>query len=757
MFSRFGFLLIGLFAATSALADPLSQRQAIDFFRDVPSRNLQGLATRSDGRLVAGPVLRELRGTAGADLLWSLVPAGTDRWLVGTGPEGWILELTLDPVAGTYQTNRWAQVDGSQVYALRRLPDGAVLAGSSPRGGLHLLRDGRVVASAALPADSIFDLLVVDDDEVLVGTGNPGRIFRVDLRRFEAGGVQPGTVRDPARLADRGIREFGAIRDRNVRRLARAADGRVLAGSAPEGHLYAFPGDGGAPELLFDNTRAEVTDLHVAPNGDVYAMVVFSGSPGGPLRIARPVAESPEAPGEGAPVPLPAEEEADALPVERFSGRSALVWLPGGSGFPETLASRSNLAVYRLAVRGDLILMPGGDAGEIVGYDRARRRSLTFSGSTSAQLAEILPLGAERFLLMGNNPAGFAVLDFAAPGTRRAETRRLDLRSPAALGALRFNRLRGIEPSALQIELRANRADDEIEGWSPWRRAELAHGGWTAPDLRGRFVQLRLELPADIDPGVELDTAQLFHLPQNRRPTLQAFRILSPNFGLIARRESPTVPLLTLGQVVGASGPGENLRDEAQAALLASQVVPQPGAQLVYWTIDDADGDELAATFSIRRDGSDQWLDLAVDTRDPWVQFDRSHLPDGIYFTRLVVREQAPRAPADRLEVTFEADDLIVDQTPPELLTAAAELRPDRLVVSATGQDARSLLAGIEVNLNNGHAVTVEQPADGILDSVHETFVAEIPLPDTGGATAVEVILHDASGNSTARRLPLGR
>jgi hypothetical protein len=49
-------------SVTSAHAEPLSKKFDLDFFRDLPSRNLHGLATRSDGRLVAGPVLTELKG-----------------------------------------------------------------------------------------------------------------------------------------------------------------------------------------------------------------------------------------------------------------------------------------------------------------------------------------------------------------------------------------------------------------------------------------------------------------------------------------------------------------------------------------------------------------------------------------------------------------------------------------------------------------------------------------------------------------------
>jgi len=94
-----------------------------------------------------------------------------------------------------------------------------------------------------------------------------------------------------------------------------------------------------------------------------------------------------------------------------------------------------------------------------------------------------------------------------------------------------------------------------------------------------------------------------------------------------------------------------------------------------------------------------------------------------------------------------------VDHTPPELLDATAKRTGDKLIVSVHGRDALSLLAGIEVALNNGLRTDMEQPADGIRDSREETFVLEIPLSDASGATSLEVTLYDAAGNSVAKRL----
>ncbi len=143
-------------------ADPLSKKTEIDFYRDVSSRDLHGMATRSDGRLVAGPVLTDLKGASPSPLLWCLDPAPGGKWVAGGGPGGRILEVSADLAAGTSLSREVARLGDVQVYALRALPDGSILAGTSPRGGLYLVRAGKIAARTDLPADSIFDLLLLD-------------------------------------------------------------------------------------------------------------------------------------------------------------------------------------------------------------------------------------------------------------------------------------------------------------------------------------------------------------------------------------------------------------------------------------------------------------------------------------------------------------------------------------------------------------------------------------------------------------------
>ena len=192
-----------------------------------------------------------------------------------------------------------------------------------------------------------------------------------------------------------------------------------------------------------------------------------------------------------------------------------------------------------------------------------------------------------------------------------------------------------------------------------------------------------------------------------------------------------------------------------RSAFLNSQVVPQPGAQLIFWTLTDPDDDNIAATFSIAPENTDDWTDLAIRTTDSYVQFDVTHLREGRYRTRLVAEEQAPRRAEQRLSYTFETDSLTIDRSAPEILHAEAARADGVWRIRVEGRDVFNQLDGAEFILNNGQRMIVEQPLDGVLDGRHETFVAEFTEPRAAGATSVEIVLYDGAGNTASRRVPL--
>jgi hypothetical protein len=740
-------------SALTASADPLSKSLEIDLYRETPNRSLKGLATRSDGRTLPGPTLRELGGKLPTDLLWTLQTAGEPgRWLVGTGPEGKVLRVST-PATGDLTAEVAVDLEATHVFALLPLGPDAFLAGTSPQGLLALVRGGKVVASVALPADSIFDFARLPDGSVLVATGNPGRIYRLDLAKFERAG-EVKTKPTSSELAGVGLTQFGEIRDRNVRRLLALPDGRVIAGSAPKGNVYAFPAAGGAPLLLLENREAEVTDLLADADGAFYAALTLSGG-SGESRVNRPT-PPPSAPSTTPAAPTTDSADSDAKP-DRFAGRGQLVYFPSGA-LPEVVVSRSNVAFYRLAAHESgatrWILIAGGEQGELLAYSPVERRSLNLGASNSAQLNALLPAEPGRsgpFVVLRNNPAGLARLDFSPSATGSLETRKLDLGAPADLGQLRLDRFRG-DPAALQLALRTSFGSDELEGWSAWTTLTPDEGGWSAPALRGRYVQLRITAT---NPTVQLDKATLYYLPQNRRPLLTDFRIFPANLGLIPAPEAAPQATSTLGQLLAPARDSKDETAKRKGGLMNSPIVPAAGAQIVYWNLSDPDDDNLAATFSITPEASDEWVDLAVNTRESYVQFEISHLAEGRYRSRLAVREQAPRPAAQRLSYTFETDTLTIDRTGPEILDAAVTHESGVWRIRVEGRDKLSLLEGAEFVLNNGGRLALEHPIDGILDSRRETFVAEFTDAQASQATSVEIVVYDASGNSSSRRLAL--
>ena len=735
-------LALLLAAAGQLRADALTKQIEVDFGRDVSSRNLKGLAARSDGRILPGPVFTDLKGPKIADLLWSLRPAGTDKFLVGTGPEGKVFEVAVTSADGSYTVKELARVNEPQALAVLALPDGGALIGTSPTAAIYLARGGKPVARVPLPADSVFDFLALPDGTVLAATGNPGAIYRIDPVKLARAGLGDAKALEPKQLADKGVSLFAEVRDRNLRRLARLTDGRIVAGSAPKGNVYAFPAAGGEPVLLQENHDAEVVDLLPVDGGGLYAALAHSPGEGNRIIKLKSGSEDKD------------REDRDARAT--FSGRSTLVFFPPG-GFPETVVSKAGISFYRLAAARGWILVSAGEQGDAFAYDPVARRSLVFAGSESAQLNDLAPLGGDRFLVLRNNAPGLALLTFAPAQARQLETRRLDLGAPGTFGLVRFARLHGVDPATLKLEMRTNLGSDEVEGWSPWTELPPQDGAFSAAGQRGRYFKLRLTVPAAAG-DFQIDKATAYFLPQNRRPQLTDFRIFPPNLSLVPMPEAPAPVTTTLGQLLfpnQAAGKEDLVPEKRKGSFFSSQVVPQVGAQIVYWSVSDTEGDTLAYTFSLRGENSDQWTDLAVETRDNYVQFDTGAFSEGLYYTRLTMAEQATRPEPQRLRYTFETDNLLIDRTPPEITATSVEHRDGKLVLSVDGRDALSLLAGAEFILNNGTHEENEHPADGVLDSRAERFVVEIPEAKATGATSVEIILYDQAGNSRSARLSL--
>jgi len=810
--TAFARLALSLFAPALLLsplaAQTLSTSRDINFYRDIPSRSLKGLAVRSDGVLLSGPHISAPLDVPlpsfGADLLWSAVSVGQTVY-IGTGPEGKLLSFDVSDKGAPLEPVRTISLPhDSHLLALAALPDGSLLVGSSPEGALSLVKEGEVIARAVLPVSSILAIdvnatyegneyaLVADNAYALVATGSPAQIYRVNLTAFRESGVrlEKPDDDDEITLAERGIELWGSVRDEAIRSLLRLPDGRVIAGSAPKGNVYEFKETGGAPRILSENANAEVTSL-LAWEGGFFAAITTGDTARRTAQLSRssadnirPLSSSESAnsgngengsgAGESGDNETSGDSEQNATREQRrpslpaaaaaatkFNGSSRLLWFPDG-GYPETAGARQGVGFYQLARHGDLVLITAGDEGELLGYDPKTRLGMVFAGATAAQVNGILPLPtaptgnasmpnktvSDSFLLIGNNPATLELMHFDNATERSATTRRIDLGSPAELGALRFPELSNASSASLQVEVRTSESSDPLEGWGRWEttaQSPFDLFGYRAErgPLRGRYVQLRFTTHSSNAHAFEAESPRLYLLPQNQRPQLANFAVLP-----LSNARNGTDTLRKLAESTRGVGYREDLAAASDTPLHRT-------TRVIVWDLSDANGDALLSTLSVRGPSDADWQPVLVDSEQRYAVFNTDGMEEGRYRTQLEVRETAPRPTDQRLSVTFEGESFVIDHSPPEILardvqrTASGGLR-----IELVAQDLGSLLLGAEVRLNNGNRYEFAQTLDGILDGKRETFIIEIAADEVGASTHLEATVIDSHYNATTHRLP---
>ncbi len=150
----------------------------------------------------------------------------------------------------------------SSVYALVEAPDGTIYAGTGPQGVVLKIKDDKVTTACKLDDGTSVFSLALDGDGLLIGTGGEkGRVLRLDKNSDK-----PREI-----FAGEGVQYVWCI--------TRTSDGKIYAGTGPDGQLFEIRKDGGY-DLLLDtdenNLLSMTSDggdllfIGTDPNGLVY-------------------------------------------------------------------------------------------------------------------------------------------------------------------------------------------------------------------------------------------------------------------------------------------------------------------------------------------------------------------------------------------------------------------------------------------------------------------------------------------------------
>jgi hypothetical protein len=708
-------------------------------YQDFLRGRMSGLSLTHDGKLTIGPKIETLF-TSDQPEIWTVAkaPAGSpnaESLYLGTGNGGRLYRVDATGKSSLVWTS-----DQPEIFAVAVDAKGVVYAGTSPDGKVYRIENGKAQEYFDPHARYIWALQFASDGALFVATGDQGKIFRVT-------GSGRGSV-------------YYETGQSHVTCLAIDAQGRLLAGSEPNGILYRIgAGDNGAAKgfVLYDASLPEIRAIVPAPDGTVYA-AALGGS------IARRTGSTPNATSGAEPIvgptisvtvtdaqagitPTPKPEPVKTTTVqpavvttttETTGVEKSAIYKIHPDNTVETLWSSKEENAY------DLMLAGGGTpngAGNVGG-------DLLFV--TDAQ-ARVYRLGQDRkTTLIAQANEGEATRLFDSPGGPIVATGNLGkiLRLSTVQGATgwyespvhdagtvaRWGRLscRGetpMPPSGCGIKTRTGNSARPDATWSEWsdpKPPELI----TSPNAR--YIQFRAEMNG---PGVSLDSVTIAFLPQNTPPIVHSVNVT-------ALPAAAKVASSSVAYSVTVTDTGE-----PPAGTPSQTLGRAPNGQIqISWQADDPDGDRLIYNLYFRGEGERDWKLLKANMSENSYLLDGDVFADGRYVFK-VTASDAPSNPANLArQAELESAPVLIDNTPP-VVTASAPRRNGAVVdIDVSAEDGASALRRCEYSIDAGPWWPVEA-ADGVTDSGRERFNIHVANL-AAGEHLIVIRVYDTAGNA---------
>jgi hypothetical protein len=172
-----------------------------------------------------------------------------------------------------------------------------------------------------------------------------------------------------------------------------------------------------------------------------------------------------------------------------------------------------------------------------------------------------------------------------------------------------------------------------------------------------------------------------------------------------------------------------------------------PGQQVqVVWQADDPDNDRLVYSLYFRGEDESQWKLLRANLTETVYSMDGDALADGRYFFRVVASDR-PSNPVDTAkDAELVSMPVLIDDTPPVVTLSGPARTGTSFQIYADAVDRTSTLRRCEYSVDAGPWTLVEA-SDGVTDSPRERFaIAVANLP--AGEHVISVRVYDAAGNA---------
>jgi hypothetical protein len=673
---------------------------------------LEGVSVDSLGRVSLAPRAERLASIGEPFLLSAAAGVGGgDGWVVGTGNAGKILRIDSKGKSSELFT-----APEPEVFAVWVDPDGTVFAGTSPRGKVYRIANGRSDVFFDPGETYIWALARAKDGGLLVATGTQGKLFKVNA-------------------SGRGEVLYDS-EDTHLRSMEVLPDGDVLLGTAGEGLILRLGKDGNA-RTLYDADEPEVVGLAVGPDGTCYAGVVASESSLVDLSPPAPAAAADQtaAPAQPANAGDTGEVAAGTRPAGATGPRSELISI-SPAGVVESLWSFASDTVYDVLWSRGRVWVATGLEGKL--YSWSNRQLLLEKDVDERQIVALLPGEAGPAFATTNAAALYRVTaQSEKTGTYTSAT--LDAGQAARFGTFRW---RGETPagSGVRFSFRSGMSAEPDRTWSPWTAPKKGEEISLEDLPRGRYVQWRAAMDAGTSAGASppvLYTADLSYRQENLSPRIDAFAALEPGQILVPQNFNPS------NQVYEPAHPTREgifttVGQPADEDDGRTKPLWKKGFRTLRWSATDPNQDGLEYELSFRPADSDgDWMRVADELEDNYYAFDATALPDGVYRFRLQASDQPANDPGSAQVAERVSDPVVVDNTTPVMVKLDRPSGKDGRL-RATVRDSASPIREAMFSVDAQEWKPVPS-ADGLIDGQTETLIVEPGDTKPGGLLLLRV------------------
>lgn len=687
-------LLLGLAVPSFAVE---TQLWITDTPADYARSDARGVVVGPDGVLSVGPE-SESSPADSLDVVWAIAVLGDgsvalagdrgriDRWIPGRGVRPWV------------------RLPVGQVLALARDGDGLV-AGTGPGGRIYRIgAKGDTSLIASTGERYVWGIVPAGKNAWYAATGTRGRLMK----------VTPGKA---TIVLD--------TDESNLVSLASDGKGGAYAGGDSKGRVFAVRANG-TVSTVFDAGEDEVRALALASDGSLYAAALSSSS----------IATEEATPGDK-------DDDDRVQPVSApLSGSRAIVYRIVPDSSVTAVWTSPHPLVFALAALGK-----GPKEARVVAGtgNRATLFALTPPGATqwlSLPQGQVTALATDdrgRVYAATSNPGALWRVGPGSADQGQIQSGVFDARRIARFGRVGWT---GVSPSgAIRVETRSGNTDPPDTTWSRWSSPGTRGRSGSPP---ARYFQWRLTLAGG---QTHVSAVEVAWKEQNLAPRIDELTVAPQGTGFregeMQPRVEPVTQTLPGGQKVEYS-----ITTGSQRALRGLPAFAR-GLRTLSWKGVDPNGDLLAYRVDVRREESNEWVELGKDLDATSFTWDTNALPDGVYRVRVQATDQPGNAVGEGMSGEALSEPFRVDNTAPSVTSLDARGEAGAVVVSGAAEDGQSMLTRVEASLDDGDWQTLT-PDGGLADDRALTFRAR--LPDVkAGAHTVAIRVVDLAGNVASR------